>query len=367
MVSGLTWEDGLDLVGGDKIIQLLKKRVPEMKKLILKVSTIICGIIFLAAASATAKAVELKISHFMPTKHVQHKVLSDWAKEVETASSGQLKFRIFPGGQLGKPTHQYDSAVKGLSDIAFGLHSYTAGRFPLTAVMRMPFFVPNAEVGSKVFWKVYEKYLMDEYKDTKILWLFCHGAGQVFTTKMQIKTLEDFKGMKMRSPGKIMSQVLRKFDAIPVGMPITQVYTGLERKLIDGVIAPWETMRPFRFYEKVKFATTADMYSMTFFVTMNIKKYNSLPVVLKKAIDDLSGERMAIKAGKAYDASDEPNKALALSKGVTNYTLPPAELVRWKEMSSVIVDEWVTDMEAGGLPGKEILEYTTSLLRQLGK
>ena len=338
-----------------------------MTKLFLKVSIIIYGIIFLAAVNATAKTVELKISHFMPTKHVQHKVLADWAKEVEAATNGQLKFRIFPGGQLGKPPHQYDSAVKGLTDIAFGLHSYTTGRFPLTAVMEMPFLVHNAEAGSKVLWKVYEKYLMDEHKDTKVLWLFCHGAGQVFTTKKQVKTLEDIKGMKIRSPGKIMSEVLQKFGASPVGMPITQVYTGLERGLLDGVIAPWETMRPFRFYEKTKYATTADLYSMTFFVTMNKKKYNSLPSDLKKAIDDHTGEKMAIKAGKAYDDSDAPGKALAISKGMTEYVLPPAEIERWKKAALVVVDEWLADMEAKGLPGKEILEYTTSLLKQVEK
>lgn len=338
-----------------------------MKKVILKVSVIIYGIIFLAAVNAMAKPVELKISHFMPTKHVQHQVLADWAKEVETATNGQLKFRIFPGGQLGKPPHQYDSAVKGLTDIAFGLHSYTAGRFPLTAVMRMPFLIQNAEIGSSVLWKVYERYLMDEHKDTKVLWVFCHGAGQVFTTAKPVKTLEDFIGMKMRSPGKIMSEVLQKFGASPVGMPITQVYTGLERGLLDGVIAPWETMRPFRFYEKAKYATTADLYSMTFFVTMNRKKYESLPADLKKAIDDHSGEKMAIKAGKAYDASDKPGKALALSKGMTEYILPPAELERWKKSAGVVVDEWVADMEAKGLPGKEVLEYTTSLVKQFEK
>ncbi len=335
-----------------------------MQKLILKVSVIIYGIIFLSAVTVFAKSVELKISHFMPTKHVQHKVLADWAKEIEAATNGQLKFKIFPGGQLGKPPHQYDNAVKGLTDIAFGLHSYTPGRFPLTAVLRMPFFVDNAESGSKVLWKVYEKYLMDEHKDTKVLWVFCHGAGQVFTTEKQVKTLEDLKGMKIRSPGKIMSKVLEKYGASPIGMPITQVYTGLERGLLDGVISPWETMRPFRFYEKAKFSTTADLYSMTFFVTMNKKKYDSLPADLKKAIDEHSGEKMAIKAGQAYDANDERVKALAISKGMTNYTLPSEELDRWKKTAAVVVDEWVAEMEAKGLPAKEVLEYTQTLLNQ---
>ena len=159
-----------------------------MKKTMLTIGVTVLGLLFLSSVAVAAKPIQLKISHFMPTKHVQHKVMADWAKTVEAATNGQLKFRIFPGGQLGKPPHQYDSAVKGLTDVAFGLHSYTAGRFPLTAVMRLPFLVKNAEIGSKVFWQVYEKYLQVEHKETKVLWVFCHGPGQVFTTKKQVKS-----------------------------------------------------------------------------------------------------------------------------------------------------------------------------------
>ena len=162
-----------------------------------------------------------------------------------------------------------------------------------------------------------------------------------------------------------MSQVLQKFGATTMGMPITQVYTGLERGTLDGVIVPWETMRPFRFYERAKFATIADLYTMTFFVAMNKKKYDSLPDALKKAIDDHSGEKMAIKAGQAYDASDAPGRTLALSKGVTEYILPPGELDRWKKISQSVIDDWVEDMQKKGLPGKEVLEFTKSLLANM--
>ncbi len=228
----------------------------------------------------------------------------------------------------------------------------------------MPFLVPDAETGSAVFWKVYEKFLKNEHKDTKVLWVFCHGAGQVFTTKKSVKTLEDFTGMKIRSPGKIMSDVLQQFGASAIGMPITQVYTGLERGLLDGLIAPWETMRPFRFYEKAKYATVADLYSLTFFVTMNKKKYDSLPMNLQQAIDDHSGEKMAIKAGKAYDDSDGPGKTLAVSKGMIEYTLPAAEREKWKKTANIVVDKWLADMKSKNLPGQKVLDYAKFELKK---
>ena len=261
-----------------------------MKKLI--VLTVICTFLsvsgLLLAVPVESQAVELKMSHFMPTKHTQHKVMAKWAQTIKEKSGGELTVTIFPGGALGKPPHQFDNAVKGITDIAFAIHSYTPGRFPLTSALRLPFLVQNGEKGSEILWEMSQKYLQDEYKKVKVLWTFCHGPGQIHTTKKQIKTLEDLKGLKLRTPGPIMSKVLKKLGAVPVPMPITQVYTALERKTIDGVCGPWEIMRPFRFYELTKYTTVVDIYTLTFFEVMNKDKYNSLPANLKKIIDDFS-------------------------------------------------------------------------------
>ena len=330
---------------------------------------ILCGLVLcfglLAGNNARGETIELKLSHFMPTKHVQHsKVMEPWAKKIGELTDGRVKVTIFPGGALGKPPQQYDNAVKGITDIAFGLQSYTSGRFPLTSALRLPFMVKSGEQGAKALWRTYEKYLRNEYKDVKVLWLFMHGPGQIYTTKKQVKTIDDLKGMKIRSPGPIMSKVVKQAGAVPVHMPITQVYTALERKTVDGVAAPWEIMRPFRFYEQCKYATVADIYSMTFFVVMNKKKYESLPPDIRKIIDDNSGLQMAITAGRAYDQADTPGKKLFEEKGGTIYQLPEAEKEKWMKSSMIIKTNWLKDMEAKGLPGKAVLDYAETQLSE---
>lgn len=312
---------------------------------------------------ASGETIELKMSHFMPTKHVQHaKVMEPWAKKIGELTDGRVIVTIFPGGALGKPPHQYDNAVKGITDIAFGLQSYTPGRFPLTSALRLPFMVKSGEQGARVLWSMYEKYLQQEYKDVKVLWLFMHGPGQMYTTKKQVKTIDDLKGLKIRSPGAIMSKVVKQYGAVPVHMPITQVYTALERKTVDGVAAPWETMRPFRFYEQCKYAAVADIYSMTFFVVMNKKKYESLPADIRKIIDENSGLQMAIKAGRAYDQADIPGKKLFEDKGGITYQLPAAEKEKWMKAAMPIKTNWIKDMKTKGLPGQAVLDYAEAQL-----
>ena len=111
-------------------------------------------------------------------------------------------------------------------------------------------------------------------------------------------------------------------------------------------------MRPFKFYEKIKYSTVADIYTQTFFVAMNKGKYESLPADIKKAIDANTGEQMSITAGKAYDAADKPAYELCVKKGIKIYELPKQERARWIKAASGVADAWAKDMTAKGLPGR---------------
>jgi len=336
-----------------------------MLSIIKKSSTImiitLASVISLYAESIMAT--ELRLSHFMPVRHTQHKIMETWANKIATISKNQLTITIFPGGTLGKPPQQYDSAVKGITDIAFGLHSYTAGRFPLTSVLQLPFLVKNAEQGSRVAWKLYEKYAYREFSDTKILWMFCHGPGQIHTREKKIRTMENLKGLKLRTPGVMMSKALLKLGAVPVSMPITQVYSALERGTIDGICSPWEIMKPFKLYEQLKYTTQVDIFTQTFFVTMNLAKYNSLPQSLKKIIDNNTGMEMSITAGKAYDNSSMPNRKISIANGIEVYQLPKAEKDRWRDKVAIIRSQWLADMAEKDLPGEQVLSFVLNELK----
>ena len=91
--------------------------------------------------------------------------MEQWARNISTLSQGKLTVTIYPGGALGKPGQQYDSAVNGITDIAFGLHAYTAGRFPLTSVMQLPFLTKSAVQGSAISWDLFEQYASNKSHD----------------------------------------------------------------------------------------------------------------------------------------------------------------------------------------------------------
>ena len=116
-------------------------------------------------------------------------VIEPWVKKIGELTGGRVKMNLFPGQALGKAKDQYEMTAKGICDIALAIPAYTPGRFQLSSVFMLPFMVTTAEATSVAFWKTYEKYLTDEFKDVKVLWHYVHAAGQIFTRKKPFKAL----------------------------------------------------------------------------------------------------------------------------------------------------------------------------------
>jgi len=311
-----------------------------------------------------AETIELKFAQpFSPKHTMQKKVFEPWAEKLSKMTNGKVKVTFFPGGALGKTPDHYGLAEKGIADIVYILHDYTPGRFPMTSVFELPFMVTSAQKTSVAMWKIYEQFpkFQKEYGKVKLLALFCHDPGGFNTVKTPIKTIEDFKGMKFRTANPHVTQALKLFDAVPVNMPVTDVYTALERGVVDGTVLPWEGNFIFKLAELLKYGTEADFYTMTMMVVMNKRKYDSLPDDVKKAIDETTGLLMSEEAGRVYDEVRPVMKKLCEKKGMEAIQMAPGQIPRLKEMCMPLRAEWVKKMEKRGLPGKAVLDAAVKL------
>ena len=314
-------------------------------------------------ASAADKTITLKVASFMAPNHVQHKkVIEPWGKKLSELTGGKVKVVIFPASALGKPPEHYDLAAKGIADLSFPILAYSPGRFKLTSVFELPFMNTTAEATSVALWKVYEKYLKDEFKDAKVLWLFQHGPSNIFTTKKPVKHLSDLKGMKIRCSNPFVNESFKTIGATPVFMPVPSVYTALERGVIDGTAISYEGLVAFKQEDVTKYATDVHLYALNMAIVMNKKKYNSLPPDVKKAIDETTGLEMCRLAGKMFDEVELLNKEKSVKKGMKVFQLPEAEHTAWKKDSQKTWNQWAQAMEKKGLPGEEVLNMAVELL-----
>jgi TRAP-type C4-dicarboxylate transport system substrate-binding protein len=310
-----------------------------------------------------SKAIELKISHFMSPKHIQHSsVLEPFAEEVKTLTEGRVKATIYSGGALGSPVSQYDMASTGVTDIAFSLQGYTPGKFPLSSVTEVPFMASSAKEGTELLWNLYSKFpeIQDEYKENKVLWIFTNDPDQIFTTKKEIKTMDDLKGLKIRTPSPASNAVVEAWGAIPIFTPMNEAYDAMQKGVVDGMMAPYASIPNFKLYEVTKNITEGSFYITNFAVTMNKESWNSLSSKDKEIIDGLLDKYRKL-AGDSFDKAGEMGKKLAKEKGVIINNLSEEEKEKFKSALDNVNKQWVKDMEKKGLPGQKIFEEALRL------
>jgi TRAP-type C4-dicarboxylate transport system substrate-binding protein len=304
-----------------------------------------------------ADVVELKMAHFVSTLHVQHQEsFLPFAQTVEKLTQGRVRIKVYAGGVLGGPMQLPDAVRTGIADMAFIVPSYTAGRFPRSSVLDLPFLSDQARKATRIFYDLYDPFLAEDYRDYKVLWLYSSDPGQLFAVTGPIKTLENLKGKKIRSPSAAMSDALLLLGAHPVSMPISDLHGALDKRVIDGMLSPTTAIHDFKLYDQIRYGTRINLFSSLLMIVMNREKYVSLPDFARKALDDASGRNWGLRASEIYDRLDSDIVAQLKASGrVTFETISLTERQRFRERLRPMETDWVTRQTSRQLPANEIL------------
>jgi TRAP-type C4-dicarboxylate transport system substrate-binding protein len=314
-------------------------------------------------APAQTKPLELTYSHFMPATHGHALLSQEWAKEVEKRTNGAVKVTLFPGATLTPAQQAYDGVVKGISDIAFVVLSYTAGRFPLTEVIDMPLGYKSGLQATLLVNAYFQKFHPKEFDDTQVMYLHAHGPG-ILHTKKPVFKLEDLKGLKIRCTGT-SAKVVSHLGGTPVAIPMPEAYDSLRKGVTEGIMAPIESLKGWKFAEVIKSTTLnyGSAYSIAFAVIMNKQKWNALPKEAQTAIQKINEEWIE-KTGKAWDDFDKAGMEATKAKGNQVIALSKAEDERWAKLVQPILNEYVQSMKTKGLPGDEALKFCQDWLKK---
>ncbi len=325
-----------------------------MKRVFLAAATA-AGMAFaatLAPGASAAEVIKLKLSTFLPASHpTQKDFIEPWVRELETRTNGKVKVEIYPAGSaFGHVAKQLDQVRAGVVDIAHGLTGIPRGRMPRTSVIDMPFLVKTADAASRTLWDLYkEGMISDDYKGLKVLALHAHNAGLIHTRTKQVKTMDDMKGLRLRTPSQAISMMLKQLGATPVGLPPTQVYESLQKGVIDGNVFPYEAIHGFKLYEVLKYHLDAKAYTTSFYFVMNKRKYDSLPADVRKVIDEISGDPLVAKFGGWWNKWDEPGKEDIKRVGNIVTPLSDEERARWKKALAPMIDAYLKEIEKKGV------------------
>ena len=326
----------------------------------------------LAAGPIAAQEVTLRLHQFLPPHSTLPKlILKPWGENVAKASDNRINIEHFDAMSLGgRPPDLMDQARDGVVDIAMTVVGYTPGRFPRTEVFELPFMMTNPVATGKAYWEMVEtEWQASEYKDLKVLGAWVHGPGVVHTQD-GISKLEDMRGVTLRGPNRIITELLSELGAEPVGMPLPAVPEALAKGVVKGTVIPWEVTSAIRLSELLsnhtEFSGNQALYTTTFVLVMNKAKYDALPDDLRAILDAESGAKFSAFASQVMWDMDAPAREIVVNAGNSITVLDEAEVARWKEAAKPVVDRWIVDMESKGIDGAALIEQAQALIKKHG-
>lgn len=320
-----------------------------------------------AAQPALAQTTLTMSSWVSPQHHLTSVVLQGWATEVEKATNGRVKFTMLPK-HPSAPPGTFDAVRDGLVDLSYVTASYTPARHILPLMAELPGAGDTALVNSVAYSRIYWKYFakVDEYKGVKLLGVFTHGPGQMFT-KRPVSSINDVQGLKIRTGGGIAEAVARALGTSAFVKPAPESYELLKSGVADGVFFPMESIVSFKLDTVLEQATLfpGGMYSSSFGFFMNEDKWNKLAKEDQAAIEKLSGEHIARLAGRSWDDADVKGLEALKKSGVKIVNASPAFAAEVQKRSAPIVDDWIQKASAKGVDAAKILAEFRAELKKV--
>lgn len=278
-----------------------------------------------------------------------------WEEMVEKESNGKFKFQNYLNGVLNSAPHGFRATKSDVCDISTGYPAYQGKSFDLGLVTDMPFLFPNTYVGALIMEELYPKYFKKEYEKMGVYlanWVTSSGFNVI--TKKPVRKLEDLKGLKLRSNGGTCSEVLEALGAVPVMLPNAETYTALQSGVIDGAMTCSGPAQAMKLGENAKYLTKLGIQHMGIPYAMNKKLFDRLSPEDKKFFYNKLRQISQI-AAQAYDPEDVEAEKQMREAGVEIINLPPEEIERFKAAVRPVVERFVEQKEAKGLPARQMM------------
>lgn len=210
-----------------------------MKRIAIRNGKFALTFILNLAITGIAAAETYNANSFLPPTHPQGKVLIDYAADVLAATDGRVNFKVYTGGSLMPAREGLQALEQGIAQIGYVAGTYTPNELPLANVLAdLAFNTPDMMVAAFAYTEVNltNPQLQQEWLSKNIVFGIGHSTDSYrFICKGEASNINFLKGKKVRTPGGLWSRFAEYVGAVPVNVPASEMFTGLERGLLDCV------------------------------------------------------------------------------------------------------------------------------------
>ena len=296
-------------------------------------------------------------------------VLANWNKGVAKATNGSLKFKI-PPNPLAPPPRLYDATKSGVTDAAVQFNAFLQRRVPSIQMSLLPLLFTRSDAHGVALWRTYNKFFAakNEFKDVHLLGFFAAVGGSICSLKDQpIDSVATLRGMKMWSlPGfAAKSMAALKVNVTPG--PAVRIFPIVSKGIVDGYTAltPSDSFA-FNINRYTKSCTTVEggVFTPTFSIVMNKKKWDGLSKSDKEGLTRASGENLALQ-GRVQVEFDKKSNARFVKAGKKLIPASPAFTDALRKAWQPLHEEWIATAEKSGIDGKGALAFFQSESKKL--
>lgn len=310
------------------------------------------------AAPAVQAQESIRVASFTAQSAIGVKgVMIPWMEKVSAELGDKVNMTGFWGGSLGKsPFQQYDLIKNGVADAGWVVAGYAPGRFPQLHALELPLMANNGVEASAVEWHLFEKGMLDGVGDFKVFALWA-PTGDILHMVEPITSLEDIKGLKIRSSSSAHAQTIEALGGVPQTIGPAEVNDALARGAVEGLVQGLTGMKSFGTFNVVKMSYAVPFGNTTFLFLMNKKKWESLPADVQAVMDKHAGLQMSLAAGKAYD--DETASIIEQKKAEGYPIVQPAaeELAKYNDAFLAVHKKWIESTPNGQAVYDEIKSF----------
>lgn len=224
------------------------------------------------SAGALAQEVTLRLVSAFPENGIYVQRLLPWMQKVNAEGKGVLQIN-FLGGPKAIPTFEVGNAVKtGVVDMALSTGAFYTNVMPEADFLKLT-QIPVAEQRKNGAFDAINKVWNEKGNTQYLARMVENQPFHIYTNKKIDKP--DLTGQKIR-----ISPVYRDFfqalNASVVTTPPGEVYTALERGVVDGYGWPIGGIFDLNWNEKTKYRVDPGFYDAEVSLTMNLPAYKKL-------------------------------------------------------------------------------------------
>ncbi len=255
------------------------------------------------AAAATDASAQDRVRWKMPSAfgsqlpHLGPSALR-FSKDIERMSGGKFEIKFFEPGAIVPALECFDAVSKGSVEACWTTPGYNTGKYPALAFFTTVPFGPS--FGEFLAWKWFGggNKLRDEIyakHDVVAFDNFCIGPETSGWFRSEIKSVDDFKGLKMRFFG-LGAKVMQKLGTSTQLLAAADIFPALERGVIDATEFSMPTMdMKLGFHQIAKFNYFPGWHQLVSCseIEINRKSWEALPEAYKAMVEVAANAQVA--------------------------------------------------------------------------